>query len=75
MAIASCAQSLGSHRFIIIQAAAFFIGAVLLVLIVRTDYDLFGQFGVAIYIISALMLLVVLFIGMVMMVLWLIVVL
>lgn len=63
VAIASCAQSLGSHRFIIIQVAAFFIGAVLLVLIVRTDYDLFGQFGVAIYIISALMLLVVLFIG------------
>ncbi|MBE7025272.1 MAG: rod shape-determining protein RodA, partial [Ruminococcaceae bacterium] len=63
VAITSSAQSLGSYRYIVIQAAAFFIGALLLVLLVRLDYDLFGQLGIFIYLLSALMLLVVLFIG------------
>lgn len=63
IAIASSAKSLGSSRFIIVQLAAFFIGALLLFLIIRADYDMFNQLGVYIYILSALILLVVLFIG------------
>ncbi len=63
IAIASSSQSLGSSRFIIVQVAAFAIGAVLLLLIIRVDYDMFSQLGVYIYIVSALMLLIVLFIG------------
>ena len=63
VAIGSSAQSLGSNRFVIVQAAAFFIGFVLLLLLTRTDYDMLGQLGVYIYIVSALFLLAVLFIG------------
>ncbi len=63
VAIASSAQSLGSSRYIIIQGAAFCIGALVLFLITRVDYDMLGQLGIYIYIVSALMLLVVLFIG------------
>ncbi len=61
--IASSAHSLGSSRYVIVQLAAFFIGAVLIFLITRIDYDFLGQLGVPVYIISALLLLVVLFIG------------
>ena len=63
VAIGSSAQSLGSNRFVIVQAAAFFIGFVLLLLLTRADYDMFGQLGVYIYIVSALMLALVLFVG------------
>jgi len=63
VAIASSTRSLGSARYIIVQAAAFCIGAVLLFLIVRVDYDIFGQLGVYVYILSAIILVTVLFIG------------
>ncbi len=63
VAIASSAQSLGSSRYVVVQIAAFCIGALVFFFIIRADYDLLGQLGVYIYILSALLLLVVLFIG------------
>ena len=63
VAIASSAQSLGSSRYVVVQLAAFLVGVVMLILITRVDYDFWGQLSVYIYIVSALSLLVVLFIG------------
>lgn len=63
IAIGSSAKSLASNRFLIVQVAAFFIGFLLLLILTRTDYDMLGQLGVYIYIVSALFLVAVLFIG------------
>ncbi len=63
VAILSAGRAMGTTRFIIVQIAAFAIGAVLLYLITRVDYDLLGQLGLIFYICSALILTVVLFIG------------
>ncbi len=63
VAIISSVHSLGSSRFIIVQVGAFVLGAALLLVLIRADYDMFNQLGVYIYICSALILLVVLFIG------------
>ncbi len=63
IAIGSSAQSLGSSRFLIVQIAAFTIGVLLMLLLVRIDYDFLGQLGIGVYIASVLILLSVLFIG------------
>ena len=63
VAILSAGQAMGTSRFIIVQAAAFLIGAVLLYLLTKIDYDFFGQLSLGFYILSALILIVVLFIG------------
>ncbi len=63
VAIWSAGRAMGTTRFILVQIAAFSIGAVLLFLITRVDYDFLGQLGPIFYIVSALILIVVLFIG------------
>ena len=61
--IYSATLSLNTYSNVIVQSCAFIIGVVMMILISRIDYQVFGYMSIPIYIICVLMLITVLLIG------------
>lgn len=62
-AIYSATRSLGTNTQIIVQSGALLIGAIMMIIISRIDYQLFGYIAVPIYAVCILLLIAVLVVG------------